>query len=78
MRTIITVTRHPTLQGVYQCAAQGGGARPGKKNVDGASAAAAQAMQAAISYGSGGYCIFAPKSVLDFIPTDMRSKGETK
>lgn len=74
MRTIITVTRHPTLTDTYQVAAKGGKARPGRRDVRGADAAAAKAMDLAISHGSSGYHIFAPAEVIALIPDDMRER----
>ena len=74
LRAMIVVTRHPTLQGVYQIQTQGVGARPGRRDVSGAEAAAAQAMNCAIQYGRPGYHVFAPSEVSKHIPDDMKSK----
>lgn len=74
MRTSITVTRHPTLPGVYQVSVSGGGARGGRVDVRGPGAAAALAIQKAHQFGSSGYHIFGPDEVTAQIPEDMRGK----
>lgn len=72
-RAQITVARHPTLTDVYQVACSFG--RVGRTDVRGAAAAAALAAQKSLSAPPGGWHIFAPAEVLQFIPQDMRGKN---
>lgn len=73
--TIVVVTRHPTLEFVYWVAASGGGAPEGRKDVRGAEAAAALALDRAIAYGGSGYFVAGPAEVLKHIPEALRIKS---
>lgn len=78
MRAIITVEESTSMRGRFYLSVQARGLkRPIKRDEagQGPEAAAASAMQAAISFGGTGYHIFAPKKVLDLIPNDMRSRA---
>lgn len=78
MRAIITVTEFPSMPGRYNVKSDAetdsrGFNRP--RDVAGAEAAAAAAMEYAQRCGSRGYVIFAPRRVLDLIPEDMRGRS---
>jgi hypothetical protein len=69
--SIITATRHPTLQGVYWCKSSAH-ERAGRVDISGAEAAAAWLLQKAS--GASKYSIVGPAEVLASIPADLRHK----
>lgn len=80
MRAMITIKRNRTMPGdtyLYSVQyPQGGDFRQIiDHNCGHASEAAATAVSLAIQFGTPGYHIFAPKEVMDLIPTDMRSRA---
>lgn len=77
MRTIITVTEYPSMPGRYLVMSEVAADKRGNlvpRDVSGAEAAAAVAMEFAQRCRSG-YQVFAPRRVLDLIPTDMRGSS---
>lgn len=78
MRVIITVTEFASMPGRYIVKSSGAIDRRGvmhEKDVSGAEAAAAHAMEFAQRCGKSGYQIFAPERVLACIPDDMRGRS---
>lgn len=76
MRTIITVVEFPSMPGRYNVKSDKfSGKYNHPRDVSGAPAAAAAAMEYAQRVGSRGYQIFAPAAVLAFIPEDMRGRA---
>ncbi|MFA7386488.1 MAG: hypothetical protein WCZ87_02370 [Thiohalobacteraceae bacterium] len=76
MRTIITVVEYPSMPGRYLVKSDANSRDRYNKPRDvwGAGAAAAAAMEYAQISGSIGYQIFAPENVMDMIPVDMRGR----
>lgn len=73
--TIITITESPSMRNVFSQTHKKGNGKTfhGDAGHD-PGAAAAVAMQLALSCG-GAYLILGPKKVMEYIPTEMRSKS---
>lgn len=74
MQTLITITESRTMPGSYEIAVQParGRATSGRRAGQDPAGAAAIAVEAAISHGAP-YMIFAPGTVLAFIPPEIRT-----
>ena len=77
MPAIITIEESASMRGTFMISVKSDGLKRAIKRASAGrdpGAAAAVAMQAAISHGGDSYTIFAPQVVLAMIPEDMRSK----